>query len=260
MSLRLDVYLAENSLAPSRSRAKALIKNGYVKIDGRVETKPSFPVDDGSVVTVEGDVCPYVSRGGLKLEHALDAFGINPTGARALDIGASTGGFTDCLLQRGASSVCAVDSGEGQLAASLRADPRVRCIERFNARYMTPDSPGGYFDLVVADVSFISQTLIIPAAASVMADSAVYIGLIKPQFEAGRPNIGKNGIVRSEAARADSIRRVLVAASGAGLTPFALDVSPIKGGDGNVEYLFACSRGKRQPVGDEMIEKVVYGR
>lgn len=243
--MRLDVYLFENGYVQSRQRAKTLIESGSVRIDGVTVTKPSFSIGDGTEhsVAVE-DVLPYVGRGGLKLEAALDAFGVDPAGMIALDIGASTGGFTDCLLQRGAQRVYAVDAGENQLAQKLRLDTRVRCIEHLNARTLSPvhvDNVG--IDLAVMDVSFISATYILPQIPSLLNAHGTMVCLIKPQFEVGRSMLGKGGIVKDRSAHEAAILRVLDCAQSIGLPMCGLIASPIKGGDGNLEFLaYLCTR------------------
>ena len=235
--MRLDKYLAENGLADSRTRAAQMIEAGLIRVIGTVQKKPSFDVLEGAAVEATGDLLPYVSRGGLKLKGALDAFSISPKGMVCADIGASTGGFTDCLLQEGAVKVYAIDSGRDQLHEKLRSDPRVVSMESFNARGLTPAHLGETVDLAVTDVSFISQTLLHEAIASILKDGGIFISLIKPQFEVGRENLGKGGIVKNPKARRDAARRVLVSAMAAGLALIAVITSPITGGDGNIEYL-----------------------
>lgn len=236
--MRLDVYLTENGYAPSRQRARVLIESGNVTVDGKTVTKPAWAIEgDAHDVRVTDDL-PYVGRGGLKLEAALDAFGLSPKGLRALDIGASTGGFTDCLLQRGAASVCAVDAGVGQLAQKLIDDARVTSLERTNARELTVEQIGGTpVDLIVMDVSFISATYIIPRFPSLLCEGGHAICLIKPQFEVGRTMLGKGGIVKDPGAHRYAVERVLTASEAVGLTAMGLIVSPVIGGDGNREFL-----------------------
>lgn len=255
--MRADLYLFTSGRAKSREAAKKLISAGGVTLDGRTLTKPSEEIDEGipheAVITAAEK---FVSRGGLKLEAALDSFGIDVTGFSALDIGSSTGGFTDCLLKRGAASVTAVDSGKGQLDPSLASDRRVRSIEKYNARELSPDILPGGADIVVMDVSFISQTLIIPAVPAVMKPDGYFVSLIKPQFEAGRAAVGKGGIVRDAGARLASVMRVTDSASGVGLVCTGLIVSPITGGDGNTEYL-ACFRKNGRALDFETLKKIV---
>ncbi len=249
--MRLDKYLAEHALADSRTRAAQMIEAGLIRVNGAVQKKPSFDVPDGASVEVAGQLLPYVSRGGLKLKGALDAFGISPGELVCADIGASTGGFTDCLLQEGAVKVYAVDSGRDQLHEKLRSDPRVVSMESFNARGLTPVHLGEQVDLAVTDVSFISQTLLHEAIASILKDGGIFISLIKPQFEVGRENLGKGGIVKNPKVRREAARRVLTSAMAAGLAPIAVTVSPVTGGDGNVEYL---AYFRKQPITETIPE------
>ena len=232
--MRLDVYLTQNNLADSRERAKRLILTGAVTLDGVVVKKPALEVLGTPVVLVEEE--DFVGRGGEKLRAALQYFRIDPKGLRALDIGASTGGFTHCLLQNGASEVVALDAGCGQLHPKLCSDCRVVNIEKYNARTLSPDDVGT-FDLVVMDVSFISATYILPRFPLVMRPLAHAIVLIKPQFEAGRSALGKKGIVKHPKDRILAIERVLTSASEVGLVCRGLAPSPIRGGDGHEEYL-----------------------
>ena len=234
--MRLDLYLVDRGLAPSRERAKRLILSGAVTLDGALADKPSQEVTGEHSISVKNE--RFVGRGGEKLSAALAAFHIDPRGMRAIDIGASTGGFTDCLLSLGATRVGAVDSGVGQLHPTLLADRRVINIEHYNARNLSPLDVG-HFDLAVMDVSFISQTYILPRLADILLPNGIAVTLIKPQFEAGRAALNKKGIVTSPRDRIFAIRRVLTAAAEAGLAAVGLTVSPITGGDGNVEYL-AC--------------------
>lgn len=243
--MRLDVYLQENGYAPTRSRAKAMIEGGMVEIDGKIIDKPSYDAKEGCNVRIL-DTLRYVSRGGLKLEGALDAFGVSVNGRVALDIGASSGGFTDCLLQNGAAYVYAIDSGTNQLAASLRSDARVECREHCNARYITPADFEKTPTLCVMDVSFISQTLILPAIAALLPDGGELISLIKPQFEAGRSAIGKGGIVRAEKDREAAVARVITCADALSLLHLGTILSPIRGGDGNIEYLAHFRKQKKE--------------
>ncbi len=235
--MRLDKLVYARGLAKSREAAQKMIKDGNINVDGRAVTKPSAEISEECVITVVGETLRYVSRGGLKLERALDVFALDVTGLDCVDIGASTGGFTDCLLQNGAARVRAVDVGRAQLDASLENDARVTSYEGVNARYVTPEDIGGRCDMVVCDVSFISQTLILPAIASLLNERGCVVTLIKPQFEAGRANIGKNGIVKDRQVHVEVIERVLDTAEQSGLKCGGLTVSPILGGDGNREYL-----------------------
>ena len=235
--MRTDKLVFAKGLAKSREAAQRMIKDGAVEIDGRTVTKPSLDVPEDADIKIVGEILPYVSRGGLKLERALDAFKVDVAGLDCVDIGASTGGFTDCLLQRGAARVRALDVGRSQLDPSLEAHPRVTSFEGINARYVTPDAIGGVCDMAVCDVSFISLTLIMPAVRTLIKDGGRFVALIKPQFEAGRENIGKGGIVRDRNVHTEVISRVLGFAKESGFYPMALCVSPILGGDGNREYL-----------------------
>ena len=244
--MRLDAYLSERGLAKSRTAARKMIEAGLVCVSGATVTKPSFDYKDGEV-TVTGELIPYVSRGGLKLEAALDAFSVDVAGLRCIDVGASTGGFTDCLLQRGAAGVLCVDCGHGQLDPKIASDPRVISLEGFNARELSPEKTGGLFKMCVMDVSFISQTLIHPALATVLEDGARFVSLIKPQFEVGRSDLNGKGIVKTDQARRRAVERVLSSAGSYGFTCEGIIDSPIEGGDGNREYLasFIFSGGKR---------------
>jgi 23S rRNA (cytidine1920-2'-O)/16S rRNA (cytidine1409-2'-O)-methyltransferase len=239
-TVRLDVLLVERGLAPSRERAQALILAGQVLVEGRAVVKAGTRVPAGAVVAIAASDHPYVSRGGIKLAHALDVFALDPTGKDALDIGASTGGFTDVLLQRGARSVVALDVGHGQLAWKLRTDPRVVVIEGVNARTLAPEQlPEGHrsFDLVTIDVSFISLRLVLPAVPPLVRPGADIVALVKPQFEAGRREVGRGGIVREPAVHARVLREVEEAAAACGLVTLGSTPSPIEGADGNREFL-----------------------
>ena len=236
--MRADLYLVEYGYVKSRTAARKYIEQEHAVIDGEVIKKPSQEIDEQAEHTVEIlERERYASRGGQKLEGALQAFGIDVRGLRAADIGASTGGFTECLLQSGAAHVYAIDSGRDQLDPDLMLDERVTNMESVNARNLTPDEIGGCVDVVVMDVSFISQTLILPAVARLLKDGGVYVGLIKPQFEAGRAALNKSGIVKSAKDRRVAVERVLESADALGLCLCGLIESPIQGGDGNVEYL-----------------------
>lgn len=257
--MRADVYLTAAGYTPSRKKAQDLIDVGAVRIDGVEIKKSSAPINETVEHTVVIEqVFPYVSRGGVKLQAALDAFGINVNRKKAVDVGASTGGFTDCLLQRGAAEVVAVDTGIGQLHESLRDDPRVRCVEHFNARELDLEVTNGYCDVAVADVSFISQTYIIPPVAGVLKEGGIFVSLIKPQFEAGRQALGKNGIVTNAAYRFLAAKRVIYSAAENGFDCLGLIKSPIEGGDGNREYLayFVKKPCIKPQIDDKTIKKI----
>ncbi len=240
--MRIDKYMAENGLAVSRAKAQEMLKAGDVLVDGVPVEKPSFDVLDGMRVSVnENPLQRYVGRGGLKLEAALDAFRLSPEGQIALDIGASSGGFTDCLLHRGASFVYAVDAGCGQLHPSLLADARVCSMENTNARTLTASLFEKTPTFAVMDVSFISQTLILPAILASMTEGGVLVSLIKPQFELGREALGKKGIVKSEKLAKSAQARVCDYAVSLGFRLVGSLPSPIRGGDGNLEFLAAFS-------------------
>jgi 23S rRNA (cytidine1920-2'-O)/16S rRNA (cytidine1409-2'-O)-methyltransferase len=236
MRIRLDQLVLDRGLAPSRERAKAVVLAGLVSVNGEVVTKAGTLVDGDAEVTLEAPDHPYVGRGGLKLAHALDTFGIVVAGREALDIGASTGGFTDVLLQRGATRVVALDVGHGQLDWRLRNDPHVVVIERFNARHLTLADLPGPVDVVVIDVSFISLRQILPAVASVLRHGADVVALVKPQFEAGRDEVRK-GIIRDPAVHERVLAEVTAAGAEVGLTRVGATPSPITGQKGNVEFL-----------------------
>jgi len=233
---RLDMALVDRGLAPSRERARALILGGHVTIDGQVVSKAGAPVKPDARIELATPDHPYVGRGGVKLAGALDAFAIDPTGRRALDVGASTGGFTDVLLQRGAASVIALDVGRGQLDWRLRSDPRVLVREGVNARLLAADDVPYRVSLVVIDVAFISLRHILPALPPFLDPAADVVALVKPQFEAGRDEVGKHGIVSDPAVHAAVIARVTEAAEACGLTRVAMAPSAITGATGNQEF------------------------
>lgn len=254
--MRLDQYLVEQGLAKSRSFAKTLITDGYVTVGEQVVQKPAYDIAGDQTVHLTGTPYTYVSRGGLKLEAALDGFGIQPAGMCALDIGASSGGFTDCLLRRGAARVYAVDSGTGQLDPVLARNPRVVNMEHCNARALTPADIGAACGLCVMDVSFISQKLILAAIPPLLAEDGILISLIKPQFECGRSGLSKNGIVKDWRIRREAVRGVLEAAVAVNLAPAGLMPSPVQGGDGNVEFLLYCRLGGIPRVDEQRILEV----
>jgi len=234
--IRLDQLVLDKGLAPSRERAKAVVLAGLVSVNGAVVSKAGTLVDAEAEVTLEAPDHPYVGRGGLKLAHALDTFGIAVTGREALDVGASTGGFTDVLLQRGAARVVALDVGHGQLDWRLRNDPRVAVIEHFNARHLTLAVLPGPVDIAVIDVSFISLRQILPRVATVLRPGADVVALVKPQFEAGRDEVRK-GIIRDPAVHDRVLAEVTAAGAEVGLTRVGSTPSPITGQKGNVEFL-----------------------
>jgi 23S rRNA (cytidine1920-2'-O)/16S rRNA (cytidine1409-2'-O)-methyltransferase len=241
--VRLDQLLVDRSLAQSRERAKACIMAGDVFVDGRRVDKPGTAVDPDSPLELRAAQFPYVSRGGLKLEKALRVFPVDPAGRICLDCGASTGGFTDVLLQNGAARVYAADVGYGQLAWKLRTDPRVVNLERTNVRYLTREQVPEEIGLGVCDVSFISIRLILPAVHALLREGADMICLIKPQFEAGREKVGKKGVVRERAVHLEVLESLIAFFPGAGFTLMGLDDSPIRGPEGNIEFLAWLKRG-----------------
>jgi len=253
---RLDILLAEKGLSESREKAKATIMSGAVYVNGQKIDKPGTPVSADAEIEVRGPVLEYVSRGGLKLEKALDHFRVSPDGLICIDCGASTGGFTDCLLKRGAAKVYAIDVGYGQLAWSLRNDERVVCMERTNIRYVTRDQIPEGADLAVIDVSFISLKLVLPVIKTLLRERGRVLCLIKPQFEAGREKVGKKGVVRDRTVHADVLRNFMTYASESGFAVLGLTFSPIKGPEGNIEYLGCLAAGEEES-GETDIEALV---
>lgn len=237
---RLDLLLVERGLAQSREKAKTIIMSGIVYVNGQKEDKAgaSFADEETLSVEIRGNVLPYVSRGGLKLEKAIRCFDIVLTDLCCMDIGASTGGFTDCMLQNGAKKVFAVDVGHGQLDWKLRNDPRVVCMEKTNIRYITPEEIGGEtLDFASCDVSFISLDKVLPAVKPLLAEKARMVCLIKPQFEAGREEVGKKGVVRDRKVHLSVIRKIFALCEAQCFRILGLSFSPIKGPEGNIEYL-----------------------
>jgi 23S rRNA (cytidine1920-2'-O)/16S rRNA (cytidine1409-2'-O)-methyltransferase len=234
---RLDLLLCERGLAESRPRAQAVIMAGQVYVAGRRIDKAGTPTEETAEIEVRGKTLAYVSRGGLKLEKAMGAFPIDLHGAVCADIGASTGGFTDCMLQNGAKKVYAVDVGYGQLAWSLRSDPRVVCMERTNARYLTAEQIPEALDFASIDVSFISLKLILPAVRALLKETGTVACLVKPQFEAGREKVGKKGVVRDPTVHLEVLEQFLSHASEADFSVNGITFSPIRGPEGNIEYL-----------------------
>ena len=242
--IRLDQLLVDKGLAQSRERAKITIMEGSVFVDGQRVDKPGTAVDPEKQIEVRGETLPFVSRGGKKLEKALKVFPVDPTGALCIDCGASTGGFTDVLLQNGAKKVYAVDVGYGQLAWKLRTDERVVNMERTNLRYVTPEQIPEVLDLAVMDVSFISIRLVLPAVRELLRPDGDVICLIKPQFEAGRENVGKKGVVRDAAVHQAVLEQFQQFFPEAGFSLMGLDYSPIRGPEGNIEYLAWLKKGE----------------
>lgn len=235
--IRLDQLVFDRGFTESRERAKTTVMSGHVFVNGQRADKPGMPVAEDAVVEVRGDALPFVSRGGYKLDKALKVFPIDPAGKICIDCGASTGGFTDVLLQHGAAKVYAVDVGYGQLAWKLRSDERVVNLERTNLRYVTKEQIPETLDLAVMDVSFISVRLVLPAVSQLLKDGADLVCLIKPQFEAGREEVGKKGVVRDKAVHRAVVQGILDFAPTVGLSVLGLDYSPIKGPEGNIEYI-----------------------
>ena len=248
MKDRLDVLMVKRGLAPSREKAKALIMSGNVLVDGEREDKAGAQFDEKVNITVKGNQLRYVSRGGLKLEKAVDIWELDFTGMVCVDIGSSTGGFTDCMLQNGASKVYAVDSGTNQLCWQLRSDDRVVVMENTNFRYATRDMFDDDMDFASVDVSFISLDKILEPAYNLLKTDGRMVCLIKPQFEAGRENVGKKGVVRDKNIHVQVIEKVVTCAIGYNFTVEALDYSPITGPEGNIEYLMLIS--KRESKGE----------
>lgn len=234
---RLDVLLLQRGLVRSRQRAKNLITNGQIQVDGVVCTKPAKLTEETAALTLLGEDLRYVGRGGLKLEWILEQQNLSLEQATCMDIGASTGGFTDCMLQHGAKKVYAIDVGHGQLADSLRQDERVVCMEKTNIRYVKPEDIADRLDFASVDVSFISLTKVLGPARELLNDNGEMVCLIKPQFEAGREKVGKKGVVRDKAVHEEVINKVIDFAVEIGFHILNLEYSPIKGPEGNIEYL-----------------------
>ena len=237
MKERLDILLVKRNLAPSREKAKAMIMEGNVFVNNQREDKAGSSFDENVPIEIHGNTLKYVSRGGLKLEKAMNEFDLTLEGDICMDIGASTGGFTDCLLQNGAKQVFAIDVGYGQLAWSIRTDPRVVCMERTNIRYVTPEQLGTPVQLAVIDVSFISLRIVLPAVKALLSADGQIICLIKPQFEAGKENVGKKGVVRDPAVHQAVLNSFLQLADELQMTVCNLTFSPVKGPEGNIEFL-----------------------
>lgn len=259
MKIRLDQYLCQNGLVQSRERAKALIMSGIVFVNEQKADKAGEMISPDAKVEVRGHDIGYVSRGGLKLEKAMRAFPLTPNGKVCMDIGASTGGFTDCMLQNGARKVYAVDVGYGQLAWKLRTDERVVNMERTNIRNVTLDMLEEPVEFFSVDVSFISLKHIFPVAQAVTADQATGVCLVKPQFEAGREKVGKKGVVREPETHKEVILQAAGYAAANGFSVLGLDYSPIKGPEGNIEFLLFVEKAKDEPVllQEELADQVV---
>jgi 23S rRNA (cytidine1920-2'-O)/16S rRNA (cytidine1409-2'-O)-methyltransferase len=246
MKERLDVLLVNRGLAASREKAKTIIMSGDVFVNGQREDKAGSTFDDKCDIEVRGNKLKYVSRGGLKLEKAVNEFDLGLEGLTCMDIGASTGGFTDCMLQNGAVKVYSIDVGHGQLDWKLRNDERVICMEKTNFRYIKPEDIGEQIDFASCDVSFISLTKILLPARALLKDEGRMVLLIKPQFEAGREKVGKKGVVRDESVHAEVIEKIVRFALISGFDILRLDYSPIKGPEGNIEYLIYLRKNKSQ--------------
>ncbi len=244
MKERLDVLLVNRGLANSREKAKAIIMSGIVYVDGEKEDKAGSNFQDTALIEVRGNTLKYVSRGGLKLEKAMANFGVTLDNKICMDVGSSTGGFTDCMLQNGAAKVYAVDVGHGQLDWKLRNDPRVVCMEKTNIRYVTPDDIADKVDFSSIDVSFISLTKVLGPVKELLTDEGQVVCLIKPQFEAGREKVGKKGVVRDIEVHKEVIHKVIDYSIEIGFNIINLDYSPIKGPEGNIEYLLYITKDK----------------
>lgn len=255
MKDRLDVILTERNLFPSREKAKASIMAGLIYVDGQRVDKPGTPVDSEAEITVKETLCPYVSRGGLKLEKALSLYDFSLEDAVAVDIGASTGGFTDCMLQNGAKKVYAIDVGYGQLDWKLRNDNRVINMEKVNIRYLDFDTVDKDVDFISIDVSFISLKLVFPVASQLLGEQGSLVCLVKPQFEAGRSQVGKKGIVRDPAVHREVIENVIRYGEENGLYSHGLTFSPVTGTKGNIEYLLYMKKTPAEETPD--IDKIV---
>ena len=245
---RLDAALVERGLCTGRDRAKGVIMAGQVYVNRQKADKPGMTVSPQDEIELRGDQLAYVSRGGLKLEKAIKEFDLRLQDLICADIGASTGGFTDCMLQNGAAKVYAVDVGYGQLAWKLREDPRVVCMERTNARYLTHEQIPDELDFASIDVSFISLKLILPAVCGILKDGGHVACLVKPQFEAGKEKVGKKGVVRDPAVHQEVLEHFLIHARDSGFTVLGLTYSPIRGPEGNIEYLGYLEKGGGQPA------------
>ena len=242
MKERLDVMMVNRGLAESREKAKAIIMSGIVYVDNIKEDKAGSTFDEKAQIEVRGNTLKYVSRGGLKLEKAMDCFGVSLAGKVAMDVGSSTGGFTDCMLQNGAVKVYSVDVGHGQLAWKLRNVERVVCMEKTNIRYVTPDDIEDRIEFASIDVSFISLTKVLPPVKELLTDDGEIVCLIKPQFEAGREKVGKKGVVRDQKVHVEVVEMIVDFARQIGFKTLDLSYSPIKGPEGNIEYLLYITK------------------
>ena len=257
---RLDVLMVRRNLAESREKAKALIMSGIVYVNGQKEDKAGTSFEETVQIEVRGSTLKYVSRGGLKLEKAMNRFGVELAGKVCMDVGASTGGFTDCMLQNGAVKVYAVDVGHGQLAWKLRNDDRVICMEKTNIRYVTPEDIGERIEFASIDVSFISLTKVLGPVKQLLTDDGQVVCLIKPQFEAGREKVGKKGVVREKSVHLEVIEMVMDYARSIGFGILGLEFSPIKGPEGNIEYLLYLQNYPQEEAGQEETGQEVAGQ
>lgn len=260
MKERLDVLLVKRNLAESREKAKAVIMSGNVFVDGQREDKAGASFSEEVQIEVKGNTLPYVSRGGLKLEKAMANFDVSVEGKVCTDVGSSTGGFTDCMLQNGARKVYAIDVGRGQLAWKLRQDERVVCMEKTNIRYVTPEDLGERIDFSSIDVSFISLTKVLEPIRNYLQENGQIVALIKPQFEAGREKVGKKGVVREASTHEEVIEKVIDYAKSIGFNVLNLEFSPIKGPEGNIEYLVhleKCPEGEGKAAEGISIDQTV---
>ena len=259
MKERLDVLLVKRGLAESREKAKAIIMSGIVYVEDQKEDKAGTTFDENAKIEVRGSTLKYVSRGGLKLEKAMTHFGVTLDRKVCMDVGASTGGFTDCMLQNGAVKVFSVDVGHGQLAWKLRNDPRVVCMEKTNIRYVTPEDIGEPVDFSSIDVSFISLTKVLGPVKEILSPGGEVVALIKPQFEAGRDRIGKKGVIHDPKVHEDVLREIVEFAPSIGWQVQQLDYSPIKGPEGNIEFLgkITVRTQETEPVTPEIIHELV---
>lgn len=257
---RLDVLMVQRNLAESREKAKALIMSGIVYVNGQKEDKAGTSFEETVQIEVRGSTLKYVSRAGLKLEKAMSRFGVQLAGKVCMDVGASTGGFTDCMLQNGAVKVYAVDVGHGQLAWKLRNDDRVICMEKTNIRYVTPEDIGDRIEFSSIDVSFISLTKVLGPVKQLLTDNGQVVCLIKPQFEAGREKVGKKGVVREKSVHLEVIEMVSDYARSIGFGILGLEFSPIKGPEGNIEYLLYLQNYPQEEAGQEETGQEVAGQ